>query len=1101
MAAWIPDAFAENCTDCQEKFTLLNRKHHCRRCGHVFCYSCSVHRKWLPRYKKPVRVCNGCYVKTNRTRTFFGTTRSSLMHQLGVTLVEGESVWLSDNDVAMYPGNSHKLLKKTQAHERTQSTSVPISTGNNEYRGSSGSERPSRDRTRGVTVDYESENLKAPAKRMSMLPYPASSIQKSPIVPSLDHSPTEAKSINFSHLHIQGVLALTDLRLIFAFKAPCEGVDGKGEKLTTRTLCIPIRSIARLDRLEVPGTDMGGIIVVCNDVRRVSFFWEGLVGQKRYQKYSDFFEALNGAFRPQSNSRSFPFSFINTVLATRPVRSTSPSITDTEKSEGKDLEERESWWHRVDVALCDEFHRMVGPPKKDSKWRLSSVNQFYEVCSSYPPILPVPACLNDEEIQEASLFRSKNRLPVLSWTAIGCGSALMRSAQPMTGVMARKRNQYDEKIIESLAESSGSGSVFIADARPQVNAVANMAKGGGYENIRHYSSNLRVELDFLGIQNIHVMRRAYKVLLGACFDAMEKGGTYSVTFQESLAKSGWLLHISQLLVSINQITARLMECTSVLVHCSDSWDRTPQLVSLAQLCVDPYYRTRCGFRTLFEREWMLYGHRFSERHGTGFGKELEDKSQQSPILLQFVDAVWQIVAQFPTAFEFNTMFLLHFLDGLKSGQHLEFYYNTEKERRNAISRASPAGDLPPFHVTCDQLWEGLCGDSKYRNPLYNHNIKDSKFSWKNVLVPQPYRVRLWHDFFFRWAPLHFGVRSKIRRGHRVCVQPSECEESKVLNLYSDLKRKAKTMAKEAHRLRDELKRMQKAHGSVPGVHSSPLQAPTVGIQELLPNKREEEPAPEEDLQSSSSEDEKVNLPSNPYVLALHPSETHTCTEPSQSSSLSESKTPEPILGKESRNDQKLSEFRPSPKNPIEAPSEKPEGARKGEASDEAAKIPLDFYVENMSSQPTVFAGSLESIGTRETGKLDDESSIGADIETLLRAPQIKHPPQGDSSSNLSEKQIPLAKGLSIAEVSHKLTDTGKSVGFSESNRSLNSKASALSGSRKSNNQQNVERLQELSQKYSELASTKAHWQKDEDAKCCPICQKTFSMLFRKHHCR
>ena len=29
----------------------------------------------------------------------------------------------------------------------------------------------------------------------------------------------------------------------------------------------------------------------------------------------------------------------------------------------------------------------------------------------------------------------------------------------------------------------------------------------------------------------------------------------------------------------------------VLVHCSDGWDRTPQIVALAELMLDPYYRT------------------------------------------------------------------------------------------------------------------------------------------------------------------------------------------------------------------------------------------------------------------------------------------------------------------------------------------------------------------------------------------------------------------------------------------------------------------------------------------------------------------------------
>lgn len=29
----------------------------------------------------------------------------------------------------------------------------------------------------------------------------------------------------------------------------------------------------------------------------------------------------------------------------------------------------------------------------------------------------------------------------------------------------------------------------------------------------------------------------------------------------------------------------------VLVHCSDGWDRTPQIVALAKILLDPFYRT------------------------------------------------------------------------------------------------------------------------------------------------------------------------------------------------------------------------------------------------------------------------------------------------------------------------------------------------------------------------------------------------------------------------------------------------------------------------------------------------------------------------------
>jgi len=37
------------------------------------------------------------------------------------------------------------------------------------------------------------------------------------------------------------------------------------------------------------------------------------------------------------------------------------------------------------------------------------------------------------------------------------------------------------------------------------------------------------------------------------------------------------------------------EKASVLVHCSDGWDRTAQVCSLASLLLDPFYRTFKGF--------------------------------------------------------------------------------------------------------------------------------------------------------------------------------------------------------------------------------------------------------------------------------------------------------------------------------------------------------------------------------------------------------------------------------------------------------------------------------------------------------------------------
>ena len=56
---WVSDAATKTCFGCERVFAVARRRHHCRRCGGVFCGSCA--RNALKKDDKDERVCDGCW--------------------------------------------------------------------------------------------------------------------------------------------------------------------------------------------------------------------------------------------------------------------------------------------------------------------------------------------------------------------------------------------------------------------------------------------------------------------------------------------------------------------------------------------------------------------------------------------------------------------------------------------------------------------------------------------------------------------------------------------------------------------------------------------------------------------------------------------------------------------------------------------------------------------------------------------------------------------------------------------------------------------------------------------------------------------------------
>jgi hypothetical protein len=365
-----------------------------------------------------------------------------------------------------------------------------------------------------------------------------------------------------------------------------------------------------------------------------------------------------------------------------------------------------------------EFERQ-GVFRDESTWRETEANHDHELCPTYASVLIVPKEVTDQHLRDVAEFRSKQRLPVLSWIDSESQAAIVRCAQPLVGLTGKKSEadeQYFDCIIRANPQDRG---MSMLDARPYVNALANKGKGGGYEDVSRYDAGMATLL-FLDIGNIHVMRDSLQQMHALLTSTDKAGPIRRIEFQ-----TGWLAHTGRVLGGAATIVREVGEKKrSALVHCSDGWDRTAQLCSLSEICLDKHYRTLQGFQTVCQREWQSFGHKFRDR----LWSHPDKLKERSPIFFQFLDCVHQLLEHYPNAFEFNHSLLLFLVDAMYSMAFTDFRYNCHRERH-------AAGPEP-------SLWTVVHNTPSYRNPDF--------VEYTATLKPPP-RARVWTQYFNRWV--------------------------------------------------------------------------------------------------------------------------------------------------------------------------------------------------------------------------------------------------------------------------------------------------------------------------------------------------------------
>jgi len=286
----------------------------------------------------------------------------------------------------------------------------------------------------------------------------------------------------------------------------------------------------------------------------------------------------------------------------------------------------------------------VGVGKDLRPWyRVTYLDQpttSYGTFATYPVGIVAPNSCSDDLLKRAAVFRSRARIPAISYVCLASGGVIARCSQPMlrqsdsarrddSALCASLINAYnaittkprDVPHAASLAASataakpaSGSvptGSSFVAppslvddgdwdlpttkdaaptpaaaivprtlnviDLRPKGAATGNMAMGGGYESGSGYGM---CKVQFSGIENIHAVTAAWQKLRAIVREHNGRGnGTHGRSSGDSFHEQ---LHASMWLYHIQKVLIAADEITQLV-----SAQREPVLTH----CTDGWDRT------------------------------------------------------------------------------------------------------------------------------------------------------------------------------------------------------------------------------------------------------------------------------------------------------------------------------------------------------------------------------------------------------------------------------------------------------------------------------------------------------------------------------
>lgn len=411
------------------------------------------------------------------------------------------------------------------------------------------------------------------------------------------------------------------------------------------------------------------LIIHCKDLRVFHFCL-------RYTKEEEVKRIVSGIIHhtlaPKLLKRLFLFSYATAVQNNTAIHPKNHTVM---------FDTLEDW--------CWELERTKG----NMKYKAVSVNEGYKVCERLPAYFVVPIPLPEEIVPR---FQGHG-IPIWCWSCHNGCALLKMSALP---------KEQDDGILQ--IQKNFLDGIYRIIHRPPYEIV----------KTEDLSSN------FLSLQDIQTAYSKFKQLF--LIDNSTEFWDTDIKWFSLLESSSWLDIIRRCLKKAIEIIECLeAQNMNVLLLEENASDLCCLVSSLVQVMMDPHCRTRVGFQSLVQKEWVMGGHCFLDR----CNHLRQSDKEEVPVFLLFLDCVWQLVHQHPPAFEFTETYLTVLSDSLYIPIFSTFFFNSPHQKDTNMGRESPDTQSKPLNLLTVWDWSVQFepkAQTLLKNPLYVEKPKLDK---------------------------------------------------------------------------------------------------------------------------------------------------------------------------------------------------------------------------------------------------------------------------------------------------------------------------------------------------------------------------------------